>query len=316
MNVSVMGSPYWDGLKHSQLNLRNEARPWIPPRFERDLAALSREFNIPLRVVWMPDRERTEMIGFRGAKSGYRGKVYPTNPAINDRRHRGWYLVRGERVVCHYGPERLPKKFGQNAMVNHYDAERGEWWMMDWSDEPVAYSRWQVEFRLDSAQEKQDYEGRTFNPDTLELVQELGAMPVEGFWLPLGPFVAEHTPLCCDEANENFMLCPGKYREPGPADIEMIRQAIYCRNKDGYWEGVDKISDRAYQARIQQLADQEAKRRNYLREVYKMAFDEAMVGVIGQMTPKVTGTTKPLHTQKFNQKDVESLHDLRKYVEL
>jgi len=151
----------------------------------------------------------------------------------------------------------------------------------------------------------------TYIPRTNQLIRELGPMPAEGAWFPIGPTIMDHNALCCDEANELMIACPGTYRAPGEIDLENIRQAIYHRNKDGRWRGVDGANTEAFQARVRELMDEEEQRKALRLALYEDVISEAINPIISGMTPRVIGgTNKPRHTVPFSPQNVENIQDL------
>lgn len=304
-------------LRYSELNDVNAPRPVVNGRVFKELEAVNKEFNVQLRFVWGPDRLRTEMIGLNGNILGFVGRVYCQNPRTVDRQHIGWWVTRSAysdteirvpdlaAVIRHEGPFALPRHFPQTALQFHYDNPKDQWWVPHWKEEEVAYNRFFLEQKL-SNKEKDDYEGFTFNHDTLELVQELGKFPDEGLWAAVGPMIAEHNPLCCREATEAGALCPGKYREPSHADVEAIKAAIQARNEDGLWVGVDDDNRRLVTEIMRQRTEAATKQQEWIKSHYKEVAAHRLGPIWNQMTPKVIGgVNAPLHTRPFDPKQFD-----------
>jgi hypothetical protein len=304
-------------LKYSELNDRNEPRPCNPKWFERELETICRQFSVRLRLVWCPERTQREMVGYKGNQAGRIGAAYSQNPPCFDYQHLGWWVVGSRqsdaikapdmgKIVRREGPFGLPKHFPQQNRRIHYDEKRDCWWIPEWVSQEVSYNRWLVEQKL-SDRERQDYEEKTFDPQTLELVQEL-VWPADGLWAALGSMIAEHSPLCCNEANELGALCPGKYREPNRADLDAIRQAIQARNRDGLWEGVDADNSRAVNARRAQREQANIEQAIRRKQLYREMIGNASAPALAKLTPmSIGGLNAPLHLKPFNKKDFESL---------
>lgn len=297
--------------KYADLNDINHEAPSLPPAVPREIERLNREFNVRLRVVWAPSRERREMIGFQGNPNGFIGKVYAQNPRCTYEQHVGWWLAHSvltdtasamkmpdtNRVVRHEGAFALPRNFSacvcgpvckRSARKLHYDHAKDLWWIPEWKVEEVAYDRWVIEQRL-SDRERDEYESCTFDANTLELVRELGIFPAEGFWVSMGPLIAEHNMLCCDEANQSNALCPGRYREPNRADVEAIREAIRRRNEEGLWEGVDSNNERQVMALRKQREAAATERLLQMRQLYREMARDAIQPALNRLSPQVIG---------------------------
>lgn len=285
-------------LEYSELNDQNQPRPSLGPHFEREMARLCRDFSVDLRLVWGCDRERKEMLGFHGRPEGYIGKVYCQNPTAIDTQHIGWWVVPSiysdtqvrmpdtSRLLRTAGPYALPRYLEQSATKYHYDERKDEWYIPNWKSEQVAYARWVIESKA-SEREKADYEGMTFDPESCQLVRDLGFWPSDGLWVAAGPFIAEHNPLCCHEATTMSALCPGKYREPNDSDLERIKEALQARNAEGLWEGVDSDNARLVAALNKKSAEAEKKRQEDIATYYRATIHEAFKPAIDLCTPKV-----------------------------
>jgi len=300
-------------LKYSELNDRNAPRPALPSYFQRELDDICRSFNVRLRLVWAPDREQREMIGYKGNKTGFIGKVYGQNPPCYDVRHLGWWVVRSQgesvkapdmtNVLRHEGPFALPRRFNGRATSIHYDSRNDVWWVPEWKKDEVSYNRWLFEQRLSDA-ERDTYEAKTFDPDSFELVQEL-AWPSDGLWVAMGPFLADHNPLCCDEANRLGALCPGRYRDPCRADLEAIREAIRQRNADGMWNGVDGDQSRAIAEITRKRLELHTLRDAERQAHYRASVSNKIAPILSKLNPTIIGGVgKPQHTKPFDLTDL------------
>ena len=308
-------------------DFKNEPRPAIDLSFEILLDDLSREYNVPLRLVWAPEREQREMAGLGGANRGYSGKRYCTRWVGE---HIGWYKCRylkrktseqyfretGERwtvqeeVLNYYrDPEALPEKFPRDseaAYGAHFDEVEGVWWKPDWLEEQVAPGRWVIEERMAGVEHEELLKG-SYNPDTNEYIREIAEVPDEGVWnclLWLGDHRSKmvmdtaHGVLrhCCEIANDEGYFCPGLYRPPGPDVLENLKRAIQTRNAIGMFTDENTVNNRAvervYRERMAAFRKREADQLNKYKEIAKNNIAPALYGLI----PKVDmGSIKPIH---------------------
>lgn len=308
-------------LKYSELNDSNAARPALGPHFERELVRICKDFSVDLRLTWCPDAERREMLGFQGRPEGFIGKVYCQNPVAIDTQHIGWWVVPSiysdtqvrtpdtSRLIRTAGPYALPRYFEQSATKHHYDERKNEWWIPNWKSEQVSYDRWIVEQKA-SDRERADYEGMTFDPDSCQLVRDLGFWPSDGLWVAAGPFIAEHNALCCHEATTMSALCPGRYREPNDSDLDRIREALQKRNAEGLWEGVDSDNLRLVAELNRKSAEAERKRQEDMLAYYRAAIHETFKPAIDLCTPRTfvgkASVTPRLHRRLFEASDFDN----------
>jgi hypothetical protein len=296
----------------SSINTKNQPNPGdLDPWLEVELDRISREYNVPLRWAWAPDRERREMVGLNGATAGYPGKVYAI-PNLWEAHHLGWFRcdplkqtrANPRGVIAYHGPGELPTKFPPNGFIQHRDEKTGQWWVPDIQKVQVAYSRWLIETH--GPDEREQWEEVSWNSSTLELVQELGPWTSESIWVSCGDFIAEHHPakLCCMEANQARTLCPGNYRAPDRRDTEAVERAIQLRNEKGLWVGPNVTNDAAAAQALKDLVEQEEIARQQMIEGYRQALHEAINPLIQQCIPKSGPADAPRFRTPITEKEL------------
>jgi hypothetical protein len=314
-----MGIGFTNPFRYSEVNEYNELRPPTSTvMFERQLEQISRDFNVPLRLVWCCDRDRREMVGYQGNQMGYLGKIYAQNPPRTDCEHVGWNVCSNaakgtvaspDKVLYYARVHALPYhlRSADCAFEFHHDPRTDLWWCPDWKETQIAYARYQIETR-DNDTQREDYEAKSFNPNNLELVQELGPWPAEGLWIPPCPMIAEHNYLCCEEANETFSLCPGRYRPPDARDLEGIRAGLRKREADGKWRGVNQDNFELAEAVYKQMMEREKERVAKIQAMYEEIIGNAIAPIANAWNPMVIGgVNKPRHTVNMTERDLRQL---------
>lgn len=274
--------------------------PWL----EFELERVSLEYNVPLRWTWAPDRERREMVGYLGNQMGYPGKVYAI-PNVWEWTHVGWFRTKilddagNRKVLGYHQPLELPQQFTRNGFVAHWDTDKGEWWEPDIQKRQVAYARWVIETK-GFEHERAEWEKMSFNPNSGDLIQELGPFPEEGLWVSLGPFLAKHhdAHLCCYEAHELMGLCVGHYREPNYSDVEAIERAIQMRNEKGVWVSPDSDGNMAAASEfLKRRCEEQLQVDKDIEENYRQHLHEAIHPFL-LMTQAKSGPAEPPRFRK------------------
>jgi len=166
-------------------------------------------------------------------------------------RQRGWFVgdVRDVQFILerHSKPDE-PLPGGCRPVDNRgrvfLDHRTGKVWIRDSHVEQIAFPRWVLEQRIDDGLARRIHAQERFewvNPATGELCTDrdfsagvipvrrdmLGEFPAEGWWRCF-LVIAEHQNGCCRRAFP--ALCHGAYRDPGAADLEEVKKAIWFRN--------------------------------------------------------------------------------------
>jgi hypothetical protein len=245
-------------------NERNLPRPCEPAAFEAELARLTRDCDIEVRLRWAPEVTRYEVDREGNSRLG---RVYAVMPKL---RQRGWWIgdiavpraASVPRAVATGSTRATPGQFilerhskpdeplpGECKPIDNrgrvfLDHRTGKVWIRDSYVEQIAFPRWVLEQRIDDDLARRIHAQERFewvNPATGELCTDddfsagvipvrrdmLGEFPDEGWWRCF-LVIAEHRAYCCRRAFP--ALCYGAYRDPCAPDLEEVKKAIWFRN--------------------------------------------------------------------------------------